>query len=670
MSPLSIVTRALLLTLGGSVMGCALKRSRSTSPRPNDVLNIMERVADWQLAHPSRHDPATWTQCAGYTGFMALAAISPERRFHDAMLRMGQQNEWKLGTEGSPYLADDHCVGQVYAELFLQHGDSAMIAPTRTRFDWILAHPTNDNLRTDRSQNPDAGTGWWWCDALFMAPAAWLRMATATGRQEYLDFMVRHWWQTSDYLYDPGEHLYFRDDRFFTRRERNGRKVFWSRGNGWVMAGLARVLQDLPRDHPSRPRFVRQFREMAERIVTLQQADGFWRASLLDPASYPMRETSGTGFYVYALGWGVNEGLLDPSTFTPTVMKGWRALVSSVHGDGKLMYVQPIGETPVHFDEESTDVYGVGAFLLAGSEVYRLLGGTRSVPNGVSSATPAFRVIAFFTGKQDQAHISFVHEAVRWFPETAAKYNFRFDTTSNWSNLNPDVLSKYEVVVFLDTRPEDPVQRAAFQAYMERGGAWMGFHFAGFALTPSAVPANWDWYHDTFLGSGSYVSNTWRPTSAILRVENRSHPATHRLPATFRSSPNEWYRWGRDLRQDPDIDILLAIDSASFPLGTGPKPHEIWHDGYYPVVWTNRKYRMLYLNMGHNDIDYEHKYDTTNRTLSFTLNNPVEDQLIIDGLLWLGNASGGRVGKRSWPRSSRELSAWGQSRRSCCRTDR
>ena len=112
---------------------------------------------------------------------------------------------------------------------------------------------------------------------------------------------------------------------------------------------------------------------MAERIVTLQQTDGFWRASLLDPASYPMQETSGTGFYVYALGWGINEGFLERSIFESVVMKGWKALVGSVRDDGKLVHVQPIGETPRHFDEESTEVYGVGAFLLAGSEVYRLL---------------------------------------------------------------------------------------------------------------------------------------------------------------------------------------------------------------------------------------------------------------------------------------------------------
>ncbi len=265
---------------------------------------------------------------------------------------------------------------------------------------------------------------------------------------------------------------------------------------------------------------------------------------------------------------------------------------------------------------------------------------------GVKHPKPEFRVIAFFTAKQDQAHISFVREAERWFPEMAAKYNFSFDTTSNWNNLNPDFLSRYEVVVFLDTRPEEPAQRAAFQTYMERGGAWMGFHFAAFALTPSTYPANWDWYHNVFLGSGSYASNTWRPTSAVLRVEDRAHPATSHVPETFRSSPSEWYRWEKDLRQNPDIDILLSIDSTSFPLGTGPKQHEIWRSGYYPVVWTNRNYRMIYLNMGHNDIDYEHKYGVTDSTLSNTLNNPIQDRLIVDALLWLGSREKKAAGSR------------------------
>jgi hypothetical protein len=251
----------------------------------------------------------------------------------------------------------------------------------------------------------------------------------------------------------------------------------------------------------------------------------------------------------------------------------------------------------------------------------------------VMQAQTNFRVIAFYTAKNDQAHISFVHEANKWFPEMAAAHHFSYDSTNNWQNLNPEFLSKYQVVIFLDTRPDDPAQRTAFQHYMEHGGGWIGFHFSAFALTPSAFPQNWDWYHNTFLGAGSYVSNTWRPTSAVLRVENRQHPATRNLPDTFSSSPNEWYRWSNDLRKNPDIKILLSIDSSSFPLGTGPKQYEIWHSGYYPVVWTNTKYKMMYVNMGHNDIDYEHH---TNKELSFTFANETQNRLILDALEWLG----------------------------------
>ncbi|MEP6750866.1 MAG: ThuA domain-containing protein, partial [Bacteroidota bacterium] len=175
---------------------------------------------------------------------------------------------------------------------------------------------------------------------------------------------------------------------------------------------------------------------------------------------------------------------------------------------------------------------------------------------------PAFKVIAFYTAKEDQAHISFVHEANRWFPKMAKQYNFVYDSTNNWDNLNASFLANYRVVLFLDTRPEAQEQRAAFQQYMEHGGAWMGFHFAGFALTPSDFPMDWDWYHKTFLGAGSYVSNTWRPVSAVLRVEDPAHPATKHLPATFKSAPSEWYRWEYDLRKNPDIDILLSVDSS------------------------------------------------------------------------------------------------------------
>lgn len=255
------------------------------------------------------------------------------------------------------------------------------------------------------------------------------------------------------------------------------------------------------------------------------------------------------------------------------------------------------------------------------------LGNTRA-----QDAKPQFSVIAFYTGKNDRAHVSFVNEANRWFPQAAAKYHFQYYATTNWNELNAEVLAKYQVVLFLDTRPDVPAQREAFQKYMENGGAWMGFHFAAFALTPSMFPQNWDWYHNQFLGSGEYKGNTWHPTSAILKVEDRTHPAMKNLPATFKASPNEWYSWQNDLKTNANIKILASVDPSSFPLGTGPKPHEIWHSGYYPMVWTNQKYKMIYVNMGHNDIDYD---GGTNKELSSTFANDAQNQMIIDSLRWL-----------------------------------
>lgn len=244
----------------------------------------------------------------------------------------------------------------------------------------------------------------------------------------------------------------------------------------------------------------------------------------------------------------------------------------------------------------------------------------------------SFKVIAFYTATNDLAHISFVEDANKWFPAMAAKYGFQYDSTRDWSNLNEKFLSNYQVVIFFDTRPETPAQRKAFEEYMKKGGAWMGFHFAAFALTPSAFPQNWDWYHEDFIGAGSYKSNTWRPTSAVLKVETKEFPATRNLPDSFKSQPNEWYRWTNDLTKNRDIKILLSIAPSSFPLGTGPKQHEIWHSGYYPVVWTNTKYRMIYFNMGHNDMDY----GGTNQPLSHSFGNEHQDRLIIDALLSLG----------------------------------
>lgn len=141
--------------------------------------------------------------------------------------------------------------------------------------------------------------------------------------------------------------------------------------------------------------------------------------------------------------------------------------------------------------------------------------------------------------------------------------------------------------------------------FMENGGAWMGFHFCGFALNLSDYPQNWEWHHNDFLGAGEYKSNTCKQTSAVLKVESHTHQTNKDLQDTFIYSLNEWYRSANDLRNNPDIKILISIDPENFPLGTGPKLHEIWHSGDYPVVWPNRKFKIVYFNMGHNAIDYE-----------------------------------------------------------------
>jgi len=366
----SITTRLVpiaLLLLAMASVSLAQEPASDTHFMPEHaVLTAMERVADWQLAHPSKHKTTDWTQGAGYAGFMALAGISKDSKYRDAMLAMGRTNQWKPGP--IRYHADEHCVGQTYVELYLLERDPAMIEPLRKEFDFILANPPKG---INQPHNGDWKL-WSWCDALFMAPPAWVMLTAATGDPKYLDYAVQGWWRTTDYLYDKQEHLYYRDSKYFGKKEANGKKVFWGRGNGWVMGGLVRVLQYLPKTHPDRPRFEQLLKDMAAKILTCQQPDGLWRASLLDPATFTLKETSGSGFYTYALAWGVNHGLLDRAQFEPAVRKGWAALVDCVAPDGKLMHVQPIGESPLRFKDDSTEIYGVGAFLLAGSEVYQM----------------------------------------------------------------------------------------------------------------------------------------------------------------------------------------------------------------------------------------------------------------------------------------------------------
>jgi unsaturated rhamnogalacturonyl hydrolase len=365
-------TGCLLTLVLGLLSGCAIGQESVELPdlmQPEQTKSIMAKVANWQLEHPSKHSTAHWTHGALFAGISAWAQMADDDKYIKALLEFGEKNNWQPNNDVSLYHADNHCVGQMYLEMYSRFKEPKMLKGIKDRFDYILANRSHVTLHINEQKGKDR---WWWCDALFMGPPVLAKLAAVTGEPKYLLFMNEEWWYTTDYLYDTEEHLYYRDENYFKKREANGKKVFWSRGNGWVFAGLARVLESMPKDFKDRPRYEKLYKEMAAKIVKIQPAEGLWHSSLLDPVSYPSKETSGSGFYCYGLAWGINQGLLDEKTYLPAVIKAWTGLVSCVHPDGKLGYVQPIGADPRQVDANQTEIYGVGAFLLAGSEVYKI----------------------------------------------------------------------------------------------------------------------------------------------------------------------------------------------------------------------------------------------------------------------------------------------------------
>ena len=344
------------------------------------VLAVMEKVADWQLnswkANGFKHSKWDWTNAAGYTGIFALGNMSNKNIYHNTLIAIGDSLDWETGPRRT--FADDYCIGQTYSLLYMKTKEKMMIANFKSQADSIVLLPHDESLEW---KNNIQSREWAWCDALFMGPTALAYLASATGDKKYLNTAVKLWWKTTDYLYDSTEQLYFRDGSFLNKKEKNGKKIFWSRGNGWVLAGLVRVLENMPINYPGKKRFVDLYKAMSKKIASLQQPDGTWHASLLDPGSYPIKETSGTGFYTYALLWGLNNNLLDKKTYWPVVNNAWHALVSCVHDDGMLGYVQPIGASPDKVDSNSTEIYGVGAFLLTGSELYKFVKNNKNVTN-------------------------------------------------------------------------------------------------------------------------------------------------------------------------------------------------------------------------------------------------------------------------------------------------
>lgn len=307
-----------------------------------------------------------WEMGVFYHGLWALAQRSDRAVYGEALRHLGRANGWQLGER--VHHADDHVVGYLYLSLHERDRDPEQLAGVQSRFDWIRRHRPAQPMTIARGQDR-----WTWCDALFMAGPVWARLARVTRDPAYLDHLDAEWWAVVEHLYAPGQRLFFRDATFFDRREANGAPVFWSRGNGWVLAALARVLEELPADRVNRERYADLFRSMAERVVALQPADGLWRSSLLEVAAYPEPEVSGSALFCYALASGINGGFLERARYEPVVRRTWTALAAKVQSDGRLGYVQQPSAQPGRATEWSTAPYGVGAFLLAGAEVARLL---------------------------------------------------------------------------------------------------------------------------------------------------------------------------------------------------------------------------------------------------------------------------------------------------------
>lgn len=358
-------------------------------PTKAEVRQSMRRVADWQIAHMKEvpYDPLNWVNATFYLGLTKWAALAEEENKEDFyfrwLRRLGQRNYWQV--DKRMYHADDVCIAQTYLDLYRKYQKEEMIIPTLARAEWVMAHPSKGSFMLDYS---DASTleRWTWCDALFMAPPVYARLYRITGDKKFIRFMDKEYKATYDFLYDKEENLFYRDQRYFSQKEANGAKVFWGRGNGWVLGGLVEILRELPAKDKYRPFYQDLFVKLATRVADLQNPDGFWHASMLDPASYPSPETSCSGFFVYALLYGVNEGLLPRDKFLPVAQKGWDALLSAVEEDGKLGFVQPIGADPRKVGREMTEVYGPGAFLLAGYEMHRLATDAVEPMRNISSA--------------------------------------------------------------------------------------------------------------------------------------------------------------------------------------------------------------------------------------------------------------------------------------------
>lgn len=362
---------------------------------------VVNDAAAWQIENiPTRGRVPAWNpQYTGWAdgtflGALALwAEYDNSRNFVEWYETLAEELRWEVGHRSfNP--ANDIAVSLMYAKIWernpLPRYLDPSIARDRAEFLKLLAGgwnpliPTIERLDYQMKTYPDAALleqhphakseTWSWPDALYMAAPVYAIFANITGDDTYRDFMDREFWATVELLYDKEEKLFHQEPGTKNDREPNGEKMFWGRGNGWVAGALPLVIDLLPANYPSLPRYHALFKEFMERVRDLQQESGFWHSSMLDPASFPDPEASATGFFAYGLWWGINNGLLPKEDYLQPAVKAWQALVRAVHPNGMLGHVQAIGGRPaLEVPADSYEVYGTGAFMLTGLEICKFL---------------------------------------------------------------------------------------------------------------------------------------------------------------------------------------------------------------------------------------------------------------------------------------------------------
>lgn len=312
-----------------------------------------------------------WTRAVYYEGLMAFYKVSPKKEYYDYAELWGEKHKWGLRGGPGTKNADNQCCGQTYLDLYVKDRKPEQLRDIKLSIDSMIMSPKND--------------AWNWVDAIQMAMPVFARLGVIFKDPAYYEKMYDMYAYTktkhgTNGLYNPADKLWWRDKDFVPPyKEPNGEDCYWSRGNGWALAALVRVMDVMPANEPHRAEYLKDFKDMAEALKPLQRADGFWNVSLHDSTHFGGKEVSGTALFIYGMAWGVNKGLLSKKIYQPIIVKAWNAIVKdAVHQDGALGFMQGTGKEPsdgqpVSFTSiPDFEDYGLGCVLLAGSEIYKI----------------------------------------------------------------------------------------------------------------------------------------------------------------------------------------------------------------------------------------------------------------------------------------------------------